>query len=62
MEVGTYIEYPQIQARLYRPIKPIESAAEILELEHQVNQNETLKKMHLIDMVVVAKKMNPDIF
>ena len=62
MEVGTYIEYPQIQARLYRPIKPIESVAEILELEHQVNQNETLKKMHLIDMVVVAKKMNPDIF
>jgi SAM-dependent methyltransferase len=56
MDVGTYIEYPQIQAHLYRPIKPIESVAEILELEHQVNQNETLKKMHLIDMVVVAKK------
>lgn len=56
MEVGTYIEYPQIQALLYRPIKPIESVEEILELEHQVNQNETLKKMHLIDMVVVAHK------
>ncbi|MBR8834201.1 MAG: class I SAM-dependent methyltransferase [Stigonema ocellatum SAG 48.90 = DSM 106950] len=56
MQVGTYIEYPQIQARLYRPIKPIESVAEILELEHQVNQNETLKKMHLIDMIVVANK------
>ncbi len=54
MEVGTYIEYPQIQARLYRPIKPIESVEEILELEKQVNQNETLKKLHLIDMVVVA--------
>lgn len=56
MQVGTYIEYPQIQARLYLPVKPIESVAEILDLEHQVNQNETLKKMHLIDMVVVAKK------
>ncbi|MBD2202769.1 class I SAM-dependent methyltransferase [Calothrix sp. FACHB-1219] len=56
MNVGTYIEYPQIQARLYRPIKPIESVAEILDIEHQVNQNETLKKMHLIDMVVVANK------
>ncbi|MFS0513850.1 class I SAM-dependent methyltransferase [Nostoc sp. UIC 10607] len=60
MQVGTYIEYPQIQARLYRPIKPIESVAEILDLEYQVNQNETLKKMHLIDMVVVAKKMDDD--
>ncbi|MEA5549595.1 class I SAM-dependent methyltransferase [Anabaena cylindrica UHCC 0172] len=59
MEVGTYIEYPQIQARLNLPIKPIESVAEILELEHQVNQNETLKKMHLIDMVVVANKNEP---
>jgi SAM-dependent methyltransferase len=58
MKVGTYIEYPQIQARLYLPVKPIESVAEILELEHQVNQNETLKKMHLIDMVIVAKKMD----
>ncbi|HLO88496.1 MAG TPA: class I SAM-dependent methyltransferase [Nostocaceae cyanobacterium] len=56
MEVGTYIEYPQIQARLYRPIKPIESVEEILELEHIVNENETLKQMHLIDMVVVAQK------
>ncbi|MBD2603566.1 class I SAM-dependent methyltransferase [Scytonema hofmannii FACHB-248] len=56
MEVGTYIEIPQIQARLCRPIKPIESVAEILELEHQVNQNETLKKMYLNDIVVVAKK------
>jgi len=57
MEVGTYIEYPQIQARLYRPVKPIESVEEILDLEHQVNQNETLKKLHLIDMVVVAQKI-----
>jgi len=57
MAVGTYIEYPQIQARLYRPIQPITSAAEILELEHQVNQNETLKKLYLIDMVVVAQKV-----
>jgi SAM-dependent methyltransferase len=56
MAVGTYIEYPQIQARLYRPIKPIESVEEILELEHLVNENDTLKKMHLIDMVVVAQK------
>jgi len=56
MQVGTYIEVPQIQARLYRPIKPIESVAEILDLEHQVNQNETLKKMYLNDIVVVAKK------
>lgn len=30
------------------------SVEEILELEKQVNQNETLKKLHLIDMVVVA--------
>ncbi|MCV3217373.1 class I SAM-dependent methyltransferase [Plectonema radiosum NIES-515] len=60
MQVGTYIEVPQIQARLYRPIKPIESVAEILELEHQVNQNEMLKKMYLNDMVVVAKKKNGD--
>ncbi|MDJ0675780.1 MAG: class I SAM-dependent methyltransferase [Calothrix sp. MO_167.B42] len=57
MEVGTYIEYPQIQARLDQPIKPIESVAEILELEHKVNQNEILKQMHLIDMVVVAQKI-----
>ncbi|NTW19515.1 MAG: class I SAM-dependent methyltransferase [Nostocales cyanobacterium W4_Combined_metabat2_030] len=56
MAVGTYIEYPQIQARLYRPIKPIESVEEVLELEHLVNENDTLKKMHLIDMVVVAQK------
>jgi SAM-dependent methyltransferase len=56
MPVGTYIEYPQIQARLYRPIKPIENVAEVLDLEHQVNQNQALKKMHLIDMVVVATK------
>lgn len=57
MEVGTYIEYQQIQARLYRPIKPIESVEEILEIEQQVNQNETLKKLHLIDMVVVANAL-----
>lgn len=56
MEVGEYIEYPQVQARLYQPVKPIESVAEVLDLEHKVNQNETLKKMHLIDMVVVARK------
>ena len=56
MKTGEYIEYPQIQARLSQPVKPIETVAEILELEHQVNQNETLKKMHLIDMVVVAQK------
>ncbi|MBD2385056.1 class I SAM-dependent methyltransferase [Cylindrospermum sp. FACHB-282] len=60
MPVGTYIEYPQIQARLCLPVKPIETVAEILDLEHQVNQNETLKKIHLIDMVVVAQKINSD--
>ena len=56
MAFGTYIEYPQIQARLYRPVKPIQSGEEILELEYLVNENDTLKKMHLIDMVVVANK------
>ncbi len=54
---GVYIEHPMIQKRLELPVRPVQTVEEAVSLEHKVNQNEVLKQLHLIDMVVVARKV-----
>jgi len=53
---GFYVEHPQIQARLGTPIRPAGTAEDVTSLERAVNRDEILKRLHLSDMVVVAKK------
>ena len=53
---GIYPEYLEIQGRLGLPLKPIESIEEAAALEKAVNQNAVLKRLQLVDMIVVAQK------
>jgi hypothetical protein len=53
---GVYVEHPQIQARLGIPVRPAATAEEVVSLEHAVNRDAILKRLHLSDMVVVAQK------
>jgi SAM-dependent methyltransferase len=56
LPTGIYPEYHQIQGWLNLPLKPIESVGEALALEDAVNQHAVLKRLFLIDMIVVAQK------
>lgn len=56
MSQGTYPEYLEIQGRLGLPLKPIESIAEAAALETAVNANAVLKRLHLVDMILVVQK------
>lgn len=56
LPTGIYPEYHQIQGWLNLPLKPIESVGEALTLEDAVNQHDLLKRLFLIDMIVVAQK------
>lgn len=56
LPTGIYPEYHQIQGWLNWPLKPIASVDEALALESAVNQQEILKRLFLIDMLVVAQK------
>jgi SAM-dependent methyltransferase len=56
LPIGIYPEYHQIQGWLNLPLKPIESIEEASALEDAVNQHDLLKRLFLIDMIVVAQK------